>query len=63
MRSLGFRVFRVRHHDRLARLEVGADELARALEPAMTARLSRALQEAGYDAGQRRSRRAIARAA
>ena len=48
VRSLGFRVFRVRHHDRLARLEVGADELARALEPAMTARLSRALQEAGY---------------
>lgn len=48
VRSLGFRVFRVRHHDRLARLEVGADELARALEPAMTVRLSRAMQEAGY---------------
>ncbi len=49
LRGLGFRVFRVRHHDQLARLEVGADELARAQEPAMTARLSAALRSAGYD--------------
>lgn len=50
VRALGFRVFRVRHHDHLARLEVGADELDRAQDPAMTARLSAALQSAGYGA-------------
>jgi uncharacterized protein len=50
VRALGFRVFRVRHHDQLARLEVGADELGRAQEPAMIARLGAALQSAGYDA-------------
>ena len=33
LRSLGFRVCRVRHHDTLARLEIGVDELPRALEP------------------------------
>jgi uncharacterized protein len=49
VRALGFRVFRVRHHDHLARLEVGGDELGRAQDPAMTARLSAALQSAGYD--------------
>lgn len=48
VRALGFRVFRVRHHDHLARLEVGADELGRAQDPTMTARLSAALQSAGY---------------
>src|SRR5499433_676378 len=29
MKSLGFRQFRVRHHDRLARLEIAHDEMAR----------------------------------
>ena len=29
LRSLGFRQFRVRHHDRLARLEVALDEMPR----------------------------------
>lgn len=48
VRALGFRVFRVRHHDHLARLEVGADELGRAQDPTMTARLSAAVQSAGY---------------
>ena len=33
LRELGFRVCRVRHHDDAARLEIGADELPRALEP------------------------------
>ena len=33
VRGLGFRVCRVRHHDDLARLEIGVDELPRALEP------------------------------
>ena len=49
VRALGFRVFRVRHHAQLARLEVGADELDRAQDPAMTARIAAALQAAGYD--------------
>ena len=33
LRALGFRVFRVRHHDDLARVEIARDEMARALEP------------------------------
>jgi len=32
LRSLGFRQFRVRHHDRLARLEIAQDEIARLWE-------------------------------
>jgi uncharacterized protein len=31
LRALGFRVCRVRHHDTLARLELGRDEILRAL--------------------------------
>ena len=33
LRALGFRVFRVRHHDELARIEIARDEMPRALEP------------------------------
>ena len=33
LRDLGFRICRVRHHDTIARLELGRDEIARALEP------------------------------
>ncbi|MEW6073082.1 MAG: ATP-dependent sacrificial sulfur transferase LarE [Planctomycetota bacterium] len=48
VRRLGFRVLRVRHHGQRARLEVGADELARAeaLRPALAA----ALRAAGFAA-------------
>src|SRR5207244_9886670 len=42
LRDLGFRVCRVRHHDELARVEIGRDELARALEPEMSAAIVRA---------------------
>jgi uncharacterized protein len=49
VRALGFRVFRVRHHDRMARLEIGQDELAAAQAPAMIERLEAALLDAGYD--------------
>lgn len=48
LRALGFRIFRVRHHDTLARIEVGPDELARALAPAMREALVRDLKAAGY---------------
>jgi pyridinium-3,5-biscarboxylic acid mononucleotide sulfurtransferase len=48
VRELGFRVCRVRHHDDLARVEIGADELPRALEPDLAARIVAAIQALGY---------------
>jgi len=48
LRRLGFRVCRVRHHDELARVEIGRDELARALDPEMSAAIVRALKAIGY---------------
>jgi uncharacterized protein len=46
--ALGFRVFRVRHHDSLARVEVGRDEMARLFEPDVAAALVQALKAIGY---------------
>jgi uncharacterized protein len=48
LRALGFRVCRVRHHDELARIELGRDELARALDPEITTAIVRALKAVGY---------------
>jgi pyridinium-3,5-biscarboxylic acid mononucleotide sulfurtransferase len=48
VRALGFRVFRVRHHGDLARVEIARDEMARALEPDIAAALVRELKAAGY---------------
>jgi len=48
LRRLGFRVCRVRHHDTLARIEVGRDELPRALEPGMAETIDRELRALGY---------------
>jgi pyridinium-3,5-biscarboxylic acid mononucleotide sulfurtransferase len=48
VRGLGFRVFRVRHHDNTARLEVARSEMARALEPEVSERLVAALKALGY---------------
>jgi uncharacterized protein len=48
VRALGFRVFRVRHHDRLARLEIARDEMARALDPLVNERLVAGVKAAGY---------------
>ena len=48
LRGMGFRVCRVRHHDRLARLEIGRDELARAFEPEVRERIVRELRALGY---------------
>ena len=48
VRNLGFRVFRVRHHDTLARIEIGRDELARALEPDIADALDAGLRAVGY---------------
>jgi uncharacterized protein len=48
LRERGFRVCRVRHHDDLARIEIGASELPRALEPEMRQALVSDLKAAGY---------------
>jgi uncharacterized protein len=59
LRSLGFRVCRVRHHElsspgpggaasMLARIEIGSDELPRALDPSLRARIVREIRAAGY---------------
>ena len=48
LRALGFRVFRVRHHDDLARVEIARNEMARALEPEINAAITRDLKAAGY---------------
>jgi len=48
LRALGFRVFRVRHHDALARIELSREEMARALEPEINAAIVRELKNAGY---------------
>ncbi|MCX6550224.1 MAG: ATP-dependent sacrificial sulfur transferase LarE [Acidobacteria bacterium] len=46
--GLGFRVCRVRHHDDLARVELGVEEMTRALEPAVRDVLVRDLKAIGY---------------
>jgi uncharacterized protein len=48
LRELGFRVCRVRHHDTLARLEIGRDELPRALAPEVRDAIVRELRAIGY---------------
>ena len=48
LRDLGFRVCRVRHHDTVARVEIGRDELARALEPDVRERIVAGLKALGY---------------
>jgi pyridinium-3,5-biscarboxylic acid mononucleotide sulfurtransferase len=48
LRALGFRIFRVRHHDTLARLEIDRAEMARALEPEVNAAIIRELKSVGY---------------
>ena len=48
LRTLGFRVCRVRHHDELARIEIGPSELPRALEADTRAAIVRELKAIGY---------------
>ena len=48
LRVLGFRQFRVRLHDKLARIELAPDELPRALSAEMAAAMANALKEAGF---------------
>jgi uncharacterized protein len=48
LRRRGFRICRVRHHDTLARVELGRDELARAIEPETSAAIVADLKAVGY---------------
>jgi uncharacterized protein len=48
LRDLGFRLFRVRHHETLARLEIERSEMSRALDPAINEAIVRALKGVGY---------------
>jgi len=48
LRDLGFRQFRVRLHDKLARVEIAPDELPRALTPEMAAAINAQLKAAGF---------------
>jgi len=48
LRELGFGQFRVRLHDKLARVEIAPEEMARAVAPDMTAAISRELKRVGF---------------
>ncbi|MBM3778628.1 MAG: ATP-dependent sacrificial sulfur transferase LarE [Acidimicrobiia bacterium] len=48
LRSLGFRVCRVRHYGAMARVELGADEMSRLAEPGLLERIVAGLVRAGY---------------
>lgn len=48
LRQLGFRQFRVRLHDALARIEIAKEELPRALTPEMSSAIASALKSAGF---------------
>jgi pyridinium-3,5-biscarboxylic acid mononucleotide sulfurtransferase len=48
LRALGFRVYRVRHHGELVRIEIGRDELPRALDPAMAAKMAEVFKALGF---------------
>ncbi len=48
LRELGFRQFRVRHHERLARLELPAEEMSRLWEEGRHAAIVRRFRELGY---------------
>jgi len=48
LRTLGFRQFRVRLHDKLARVELAPDEMARALNSEMAAAMAQSLKAAGF---------------
>jgi uncharacterized protein len=48
LRALGFRQVRLRHHGELARIEVGSDELSRALDPAVVREITSAIVPLGF---------------
>jgi pyridinium-3,5-biscarboxylic acid mononucleotide sulfurtransferase len=48
LREMGFRIFRVRHHEELARLEFGPEDLKKALNSDTAARLAALFKGLGY---------------
>jgi uncharacterized protein len=48
MRGMGFREFRVRHHDELVRLEIAPEEFPKALNVETAAELARRFRELGF---------------
>ncbi len=48
LRELGFKVFRVRYHQEVARLEVSADEVARLMEPEVRRQVDEAVKATGF---------------
>lgn len=48
LREMGFRVFRVRHHNHLVRLEFGRNDLEKALNPDIARRLAERFKRLGY---------------
>jgi uncharacterized protein len=48
LRKLGFRQFRVRLHDKLARVELAPEEMPRAMTAQMAAEIAAALKKAGF---------------
>ena len=48
LRAHGFRTYRVRHHDDLARIELGRAELPRAFESELSQTLVREIKATGY---------------
>jgi uncharacterized protein len=48
LREMGFRVFRVRHHETLVRIELGSEDLPKALNPEAAAKIAAAFKGFGY---------------
>jgi uncharacterized protein len=48
LREMGFREFRVRHHDSLVRLEISPDELSNALQVEVIEKLATKFKELGF---------------
>jgi uncharacterized protein len=48
LRELGFRQFRVRLHDKLARIEISPEEMPRAFSEDMAAKMAQMLKKAGF---------------
>jgi len=48
LHELGFRQVRVRHHNEIARIEVGAEEIPRLLDPEVARQVVEALKATGY---------------
>ena len=48
LRELGFRQFRVRAHDELARIEIAPEEMRRGLEPELAKQISARFREIGF---------------